>query len=169
MSSLVDSQPEKPSPTVADKDDTNTTLEIDYKQFQKWKEGSEVKYISKDLVKDANRSIQMSELADSIVWNIFNFRSHRDAVFPEKKPTEGMITKAFNWIKIFKKYVMEVMKEMAKDDYIQTFNTAKFACLCKSNVAVVDWGELKNILRDETSKEVRDIVMFDWMIYCFLI
>lgn len=83
MSSDGNSQPEKSSPTVADKANASTTLEIVHKEFQKWKECSEVKRISKDLVKDANRSIKMSELADSAVWNIFNVQSHRDAVFPE--------------------------------------------------------------------------------------
>ena len=153
MNSNGNMESEKAASIVADRDDTNTTLEITHKQFEKWKEVSEVKYISKGLVKDANRSFKPSELPDSIVWNIFN-RSDRDAVFPEKKPTESMIKKAVDWIKIFKKYVMETMKEMAKDEYIRIFNTSKFACLRKSNVAVVDWNELRNILRDETSKEV---------------
>lgn len=61
---------------------------------------------------------------------------------------------------------METIKEIAKDKYIRTFNTLKIACLRESDAAVVDWSELKNILRDERSKEAR-VVMFDWMIYCF--
>ena len=107
---------------LADNNKKNLLIKTDKEDFKKWMEEEDVKYISKELVETPNRKVKISKLSDGIVWNIFNLRSDKDAVFPEKKTNAVMVAKACKWITDFQCYAMQVMKEDVKNKYIDIFN-----------------------------------------------
>ena len=127
--SSENNEQEKETGSVAEKNDTNTDIEVKKEDFNKWIMEDDMKYMSKEIIESADRKIKEDELSDTIVWNIFNLRSENNAVFPVEKPNEIMFVKALHWIKVFRSYVVEVIKN-TKNEYIEIFNTSEFECLC---------------------------------------
>ena len=158
--SSENNEQEKETGSVAEKNDTNTDIEVRKKDFNKWIMEDDMKYMSKEIIESTDRKIKEDELPDTIVWNIFNLRSSYNAVFPVEKPNQRMFAMAYNWITVFRSYVIDVMSKHIRNEYIQIFNTSEFECLRGGNRAVVNWKEVTSLMKDETSKEV-GFVMFD--------
>ena len=140
--------------TVADRDDTTTTLEKEAKDFELWRVEDENKVIFKHLIPIPVGTIPDSELSDPFVWNIFNLRSSTDATFPPRKPGRVMFECAKKWIVIFRKYVLAVMKSYVMNEYLRIFNTEEFSVLRKSHYPVVQFKDMVTKMKDERSKEV---------------
>ena len=158
--SSENNEQDKDTGGLAGKNDTNTVIEVNKEDFNKWIMEDDMKYMSKEIIENTDRKINEDELLDTIVWNIFNLRSSYNAVFPVEKPNQRMFAMAYNWITVFRSYVIEVMSKEIRNQYIQIFNTSEFECLRGGIRAVVNWKEVTSLMKDETSKEV-GFVMFD--------
>ena len=101
--------------------------------FKKWQQGTDKRHIINNVIVDYKGKVTVAMISDAIAWNICNLTKSINWKLPEQIITPSAKVKSVQWIKFFKKYVLDYMKKQWMAQFVRIFHLPKFNCLRSDN------------------------------------
>ena len=131
-----------------------------------WVNDTSIRYVRKQLITTVNEridgGIEAKNVGDNVVWNLIHIHEKEFRVREEAVPTM-LKEAAAQWLKRFRKQVIEQMKQIVETKYLEAGNSEDFIDLQVEKFQFRSYSDLREQTRHENSDLVRIILLF---LYC---